>query len=139
MKQMTMDNHIQQVMQDCTQGSDDGRLTFPQVVMKLTEVKVESYHADLRRAEKTYYMPNGESFVTPAAPAHGTPPLDFSAPAVVAALKEIQAQTIDYQQFCERIVAAGCVGYLVSLAGRRAVYFGRTGDFHIEHFPGAKP
>jgi hypothetical protein len=27
----------------------------------------------------------------------------------------------------------------VSLAGRRAVYYGRTGDEHVEWFPGAKP
>jgi uncharacterized protein YbcV (DUF1398 family) len=34
---------------------------------------------------------------------------------------------------------AGCVSYFVSLAGRRAVYYGRTGDEHVEWFPGAKP
>lgn len=31
--------------------------------------------------------------------------------------------------------AAGFEGYLVSLPGRRAVYFGRTAETHVEHFP----
>jgi len=33
------------------------------------------------------------------------------------------------------VVAAGCTGYLVSFPGQRAVYFGRTGETHVEHFP----
>ena len=37
------------------------------------------------------------------------------------------------------ILAAGCVGYFVCLTGRRAVYFGRTGENYIEPFPPAKP
>jgi uncharacterized protein YbcV (DUF1398 family) len=44
---------------------------------------------------------------------------------------------IDYHAFCERIAAGGCVGYFVSLAGRRALYYGRTGDTYIEPFPAA--
>lgn len=32
----------------------------------------------------------------------------------------------------------GCVGYHVSLAGRRAVYYGRSGETHVEQFPPAK-
>ncbi len=30
---------------------------------------------------------------------------------------------------------AGCAGYFVSLIGRRAVYFGRTAETHVEPFP----
>ena len=35
----------------------------------------------------------------------------------------------------ERAKRAGCAGYLVSFPGRRAVYFGRTGETHVELFP----
>jgi hypothetical protein len=31
-------------------------------------------------------------------------------------------------------MAAGCVGYFVQIAGRRAIYFGRNGEFHVEQF-----
>jgi len=60
----------------------------------------------------------------------------FSAAGVDAAVRAIQAQKIQYREFCERIAAAGCVGYTVSLTGRRAVYYGRTGESHVEMFPG---
>jgi hypothetical protein len=30
-------------------------------------------------------------------------------------------------------------GYLVSLLGKRVVYYGRTGEIHTEYFPGTKP
>jgi hypothetical protein len=36
-------------------------------------------------------------------------------------------------------MAAGTTGYWVFLAGRKVIYFGRKGDFHIEEFPGSKP
>jgi hypothetical protein len=37
--------------------------------------------------------------------------------------------------FCERVVVAGCAGYIVSFSGRRALYVGRTAETHVEHFP----
>ena len=35
----------------------------------------------------------------------------------------------------QRARAAGCACYLVSFPGRRAVYLGRDGAVHVEHFP----
>jgi uncharacterized protein YbcV (DUF1398 family) len=64
---------------------------------------------------------------------------EFSARGVEKAVRLIQQQAIGYRQFCRLIADAGCVGYFVSLTGRRAVYYGRTGDEHVEWFPGAKP
>ena len=37
--------------------------------------------------------------------------------------------------FCAKVMAAGCAGYIVSFSGRRAVYFGRTAETHVEYFP----
>ena len=56
-----MDANVKAAAQEYTEGSDSGRLIFPQVVMKLVEAGVERYHADLVRAQKTYYLPSGES------------------------------------------------------------------------------
>lgn len=51
---------------------------------------------------------------------------EFDAAAIKAA--------IDSQ--CMRLVmAAGCVGYIVWIAGRHVSYFGRRGEVHVEHFP----
>ncbi|MGE4218369.1 MAG: DUF1398 family protein [Alphaproteobacteria bacterium] len=132
-----MTPHVKSVVEDCTAASDTNSLTFPAVVAALAAAGVEGYHADLRRAEKTYYMPDGDSHRVRCAPAKGMAADAFSAEGVNAAIRAIQAGRIRYDEFCDAIIAAGCVGYHVSLAGRRAVYYGRTGDMHVEMFPGA--
>jgi uncharacterized protein YbcV (DUF1398 family) len=57
---------------------------------------------------------------------------------VEQAVRATQRGEIRYREFCRRIAAAGCVGYFVSLAGRRAVYYGRTIDTYVERFPDAR-
>jgi len=130
-----MNIHVTRVMEECSKASDASALSFRQVVGKLMEAGIEWYHADLLRSEKTYYMPDGESHAVPNAAISRAPARQFSATAVDAAVRAIQAQSIDYKEFCERIGAAGCIGYFVSFPGRRAIYFGRTGESHVEPFP----
>ncbi len=49
-----MDVHVKDVMQECTKGSDEERLTFPEVVMKLMEVGVEQYHLQSAKEKSSY-------------------------------------------------------------------------------------
>jgi uncharacterized protein YbcV (DUF1398 family) len=125
------------VMRECTEASDQERISFPEVVMKLMQAGVERYHADLARAEKIYYLPSGESHRVAAAPVEAVPARSFSADGVAAAVRAIQQKQIEYREFCERIAQAGCVGYTVSLVGKRAVYYGRSGESYVEPFPSA--
>ncbi|MFT3776138.1 MAG: DUF1398 family protein [Minicystis sp.] len=127
---------MKSVVEECTRASDEGRLPFPEVVMRLMEAGVEQYHADLLRSEKTYYLSDGESVVVATAPVRGQPARDFSAAGVEAAVRASQAGKIKYEEFCERAVAAGCTGYIVSMVGRRVAYFGRTAESYVEPFPG---
>lgn len=131
-----MDPTVKSSIENCTRASDDGSASFPEIVARLASVGVERYHADLTRAEKIYYLPSGESHAVPDAALRVAPEAAFAAAGVDAAVRASQARQIDYREFCRRIAAAGCVGYLVSLAGRRAVYYGRTGETHVEPFPG---
>ncbi|MBX3553841.1 MAG: DUF1398 family protein [Pseudolabrys sp.] len=123
---------------ECTHASDEERMSFPQVVMTLMQAGIERYHTDLCAATKTYYLPDGASETIACDPVENAPAEPFNANGVAAAIKTIQAGAMTYAEFCAEIANAGCVGYLVSLAGRRAVYYGRTGDMHIEWFPGAR-
>lgn len=132
-----MQTDVITTVQECTDASDQERISFGEVVMKLMQAGVERYHADLLRAEKIYYLPSGESHRVEALPVEATPPQAFTADGVAAAVRAIQTRKIQYREFCERIAQAGCVGYMVSLAGRRAVYYGRTGDSYVEPFPAA--
>mgnify|MGYP000402610447 CR=1 FL=1 len=51
------------------------------------------------------------------------------------------ATTIDFTEALDgsaaftKAKAAGCAGYMVSFLGKRVVYFGRTAEVHVEHFP----
>ena len=131
-----MNEHQIDVVTECSRGSNEGRLSFPEVVGKLMGIGLERYHADLSRGERSYYMPDGSSHVV-AEDAGADAAREFSAAGIEAALRAIQAKKIDYRRFCADILAAGCVGYFVCLTGRRAVYFGRHGDNFVEPFPKA--
>lgn len=133
-----MDSAVSHVVRECSRASDENSESFPAIVGRLIEAGIERYHADLVRSEKTFYLPNGESETVSNRAVAGVPAQAFSAEGIEAAIRAIQAGAISYKAFCERVVAAGCVGYHVSIAGRRAVYYGRTGDSFVEPFP-AKP
>jgi uncharacterized protein YbcV (DUF1398 family) len=130
-----MDERVTQVIQECVRGSDEGRMAFPEVIGMLSAAGIERYYADLQRAEKTFYMPSGESCIVGSEKISTRPPDVFDPAGVEAAIRAVQAKSIGYKEFCDRIAAAGCVGYLVSLPGRRAVYLGRGGDSFVEPFP----
>ncbi|TCH96683.1 DUF1398 domain-containing protein [Roseococcus sp. SYP-B2431] len=132
-----MNHEARQAVEACTRLSDAERVTFGEVVGRLLAAGIERYHADLLRADKIYYLPGGESHRTPNHALAAPPAMAFSAPGVDAAVRAVQQGRIRYREFCARIAAAGCVGYIVSLAGRRAIYYGRKGDFHVEPFPPA--
>ncbi|MES2219741.1 MAG: DUF1398 family protein [Acidobacteriota bacterium] len=132
------------MLQECSERSVAGNISFPEVVGKLMEVGIESYHADLYRREKTYYAGNGDSHVESE---NGLDPNVFNAGAVAKelnpngvkeALRQIQHKEIDYQQFLCGILSAGVANYWVYLAGKRAIYVARNGDEYVEWFPGAR-
>lgn len=133
-----MEEAVREVVRACTLASDEEWVTFGEVVARLGAAGVERYHADLVRAEKVYYTPDGASEATPCRPVDGAFAEAFSAAGVESAVRAVQAGEIAYGAFCRRVAEAGCVGYHVSLAGRRVVYYGRTGDAHVEWFPGAR-
>lgn len=126
------------VIQTCAQGALTGELNFPEIVARLTKIGIERYHADYSRREITYYLPNGESLVvaTPH-PSHETAD-EFSASAIEAAVRQSQRNEHTYLDFIRKTMAGGCVGYFVQITGRRAIYFGRNGESHVEHFPATR-
>ena len=136
-----MDAKAQAAVIECSRASEEGRMSFPQVVATLAAAGVESYVADFRRSTKTYYLPDGESLEVAAEKVAAQPARAFDIPTIQAAIREAQANGPDYtyRSFCEKVVRAGCAGYIVSILGRRAVYFGRTAETHVEMFPSTRP
>jgi uncharacterized protein YbcV (DUF1398 family) len=132
-----MNAQLTEVAQRCLEGAESNSMTFPEIVGTLMQTGFESYAIDFRRATAIYYLPDGESVVLPThrSPVRIAGAFDISA--VQAAIREAQQLVpgYTYSGFCVKVMAAGCAGYIVSLAGRRAVYFGRTAETHVEHFP----
>jgi uncharacterized protein YbcV (DUF1398 family) len=118
--------------------SEAGKFTFPQVVAALSAVGVESYFADLSRAADTFYLPTGETHTEKMTLPTTKISEDFSQPGIVAAIRAAQADEIRYPEFLRRAMAAGITAYWVFIAGRKVIYFGRKGDFHVEEFPKQK-
>ncbi len=132
-----MDDQRKAIAKTCLEGAEENAMTFPQIVESLMAAGFESYEIDFRRATATYYLPDGDSveLVTqnidmPVAPS-------FDSARMGAAVKEAQQLVpgYTYKGFCKKAAAAGCAGYIVSFSGRRALYLGRTGETHVEHFP----
>lgn len=125
-----------EIMRKTLGESMAGSIDFPEVVRRLMAEGVESYRADLVRLEETFYMPNGESHVekidfSPAPIAD-----NFSSEGVVAAIRGSQAGRTKYREFLKLAMNAGTASYAVYLQGKRCIYFGRDGEFHVEEFPG---
>jgi uncharacterized protein YbcV (DUF1398 family) len=112
-------------------------MTFPHIVATLIEAGFEGYSVDFRRGMVAYYLPSGEavefSGAKPTVPV--TP--SFNAPSVKEAIREAQTLTpgYTYKGFISKVAAAGCAGYMVSFLGRRVLYYARSAETHIEHFP----
>jgi len=121
----------------CLQGAHDGSLGFPEIVGRLIAAGFEGYAVDYRRNSQTYYLPDGDSITCEMPPAARKVGADFDAAEVERLVRWAQACPADYSYdaFSLRVKAAGCAGYLVSFPGRRVVYFGRTAETHVEHFP----
>jgi uncharacterized protein YbcV (DUF1398 family) len=115
-----------------------GKLIFPEVVRRLLEAGVESYFCDLATGQETFYMSDGKTHVEkmtlPLAPVAG----EFSSSEVVAAIRGAQTDTIRYPEFMRRSAAAGVIAYWAFLTGKKVIYFGRKGEFHVEEFPRPK-
>lgn len=130
-----MNTERTQIIQGCAQGALTGELTFPEIVGRLAGIGVERYHADYSRQEISYYFASGESLVVASSHSSHATAVEFSPSAVEAAVRQSQRNEHTYPDFIRKTMAAGCVGYFVQIAGRRAIYFGRNGDMHVEYFP----
>jgi uncharacterized protein YbcV (DUF1398 family) len=124
-----------QVIHELAIATQQGKLTFPQVVQGLLEAGVESYFVDFAAKQKTHYLMDGTTYTAPMILDPGPIAAEFNGAGLVAAIRGAQADTVRYPEFVNRSTAAGVIGYWAFLTGKRVIYFGRKGDQHIEEFP----
>lgn len=132
-----METRFVHIAEKCLRGAENHTMTFPQIVGTLTQEGFESYSIDYRRANAIYYRADGGSVELATHQLDVTVAEAFDIAAIRVAIREAQQLVpgYTYKGFCRKVMSAGCAGYLVSFTGRRAVYFGRTAEIHVEHFP----
>jgi uncharacterized protein YbcV (DUF1398 family) len=128
-----------QVIHELAIATQQGKMTFPQVVKGLLEVGVESYLVDFAAKQKTHYLTDGTTHTVPMILDPAPIAAEFNGSDLVAAIRGAQADTVRYPEFVKRSTAAGVIGYWAFLTGKKVVYFGRKGDQHIEEFPKPRP
>ena len=127
-----------QIIHELAIATQQGRMTFPQVVKGLLEAGVESYFVDFAAKQKTHYLADGTTHPVPMILAPGPIAAEFDNVGLVAAIRGAQADTVQYPEFVKRSTAAGVIGYWAFLTGNKVIYFGRKGEQHIEEFPKPK-
>ncbi|MBI1360140.1 MAG: DUF1398 domain-containing protein [Alphaproteobacteria bacterium] len=132
-----MNAQLVETARQCLGAAYDGTASFPQIVGNLMAAGFEGYTVDYRRNTTAYFTPGGESVVldnpVPDAPVAAS----FDREAVAEQIRWAQANPpgYSYVAFCKNVKALGCAGYIVSFLGRRVLYYGRTAETHVEHFP----
>lgn len=132
-----MNDALKLIAEKCMNAAYSGTMSFPEIIGTLIQNGFESYHVDYLRGTTTYYQTEGGNIELPLLHHEGLVASTFNTTSIQAAIKEAQLQIegYSYKGFCEKIMKAGCAGYIVSFLGKRVVYFGRTADMHVEHFP----
>jgi len=125
------------IAQRCLSAAFEGTLDFPTIVRTLAEAGFEGYGVDYRRGTTTYFLPDGDSVELAMPKLDGGVAAEFKANVIEQAVREAQTKVPGYSYvgFSAKVKAGGCAGYLVSFLGKRVVYFGRTAETHVEHFP----
>jgi uncharacterized protein YbcV (DUF1398 family) len=131
---------LHEVAQVASEGSSANTLTFPEGVKMIAAAGFNGYLVDYRSGTRTYHHSNGEVFTFQGDVY--TPVDAFDADIVRTAIKEAQMLVpgYTYQSFCHKVTErGGAAGYLVSIVGKRVMYFGVNGETYTEYFPGTGP
>ena len=130
-----MKENIASTIQTVFEDSNNGNMHFGEVIKRLIEVDVESYHVDYRSGKTTYFLSNGQTVDFSFDKLQNGIAKEFNGDEVRSAIRGAQQGQLMYPEFKNLSQAAGCCSYTVWIAGRHVSYYGRKGETHIEHFP----
>jgi len=126
------------IAENCLIGAAKATMSFPEIVSALVEQGFDGYLVDYRRNTTTYFLPDGASLMLDNShPAGVLVTETFDEPGLVAQIKWAQSNAADYSYaaFSDNVRRCGCAGYIVSVPGKRVLYFGRTAETHVESMP----
>jgi hypothetical protein len=80
-----------QMIHELAIATQQGQMTFPEVVTGLLEVGVESYLVDFAAKQKTHYLKDGTTYTVPMILEPGPIAAEFNGADLVAAIRGAQA------------------------------------------------
>lgn len=123
---------IQEVIDQCFSGT----MTFPEVLEILSKEKVTSYHVDFIENENCYHGMNGEALTIKTGRSQISIPEKFAIESFKTVLKKIQADEMNYEEFCHQSQVLACASYTVDIKNKQVCYMGRNSEEkYIENFP----
>jgi uncharacterized protein YbcV (DUF1398 family) len=132
-----MNDEQKNIAKRCFDGTYGNTISFPETIKTLMEDGFEGYIVDFRGGKSTYYLLEGSCVTLDHQASSAQVAERFDEKGVATLIKWAQSNAPDYSYkgFCQQVKTCGCAGYIVSFLGRRIVYFGRTAETHVEHFP----
>jgi len=132
-----MDAQRTAIAQTCLNAAYDKAMDFPDIIRTLLAAGFEGYTVDYRQNTTSYFLADGTSVTIENRVSDGGVAAAFDQAGIAAQVRWAQANPADYSYgaFCKNVKAMGCAGYIVSFLGRCVLYFGRTAETHVEHFP----
>lgn len=134
-----VNQELQSAIYNAAREAGEGNMTLAELAEKFGALSVERFHVDLVRGETTVYQGNYVAVLPAYAPAQRPAP-EFSAADIDIALIGTEDGACAYPTFCELVLAAGCVGFMVFIVGQRTLYYGEAGEVLSKANPeGASP
>jgi uncharacterized protein YbcV (DUF1398 family) len=122
-------------IEECTQLNFEGKIGFGENVKRLLAAGAVWYFVDLVQLKKVSYGADNAYAESMPLTNPGKVGNKFSERAISDTTAAIQRKEIDYPEFLRRLIAGGCVYYVIFMKGRKMAYVGSLGESHEEDFP----
>lgn len=122
-------------IEECTQLNFEGKIGFGENVKRLLAADAVWYLVDLVQLKKVSYGADDAYSESMPLTNPGKVGNRFSKSAITDTTAAIQRKEIDYPEFLRRLIAGGCVYYVIFMKGRKMAYVGSLGESHEEDFP----
>ena len=135
-----MDFHVAEQIHEIWHDVHSKSIAFPETVKRLMQLGVGRYHVDYVAQTITSYIGGSVDVANVSGRLEKVErKFTWDGDKVREAILKVQGGSVSYGEFSKLIIESGVTNYWAYLDGRRVIYMGDLGDFHVEWFPGAKP
>ena len=124
-----------EAIEECTRLNFEGKIGFGENVKRLLSAGAVWYYVDLVQLKKVSYGVDDAHTESLPLKDPGRAGDRFSETAIIGAIAATQRKEIDYPEFLRKLIAGGCVYYVIFMKGRKMAYVGSLGESHEEDFP----